>query len=42
MAMADLFKPPLLGAWLRAADTFPVQRFHGGSRCHSARDQATQ
>jgi 1-acyl-sn-glycerol-3-phosphate acyltransferase len=27
MAMADLFKPRLLGAWLRAADTFPVQRF---------------
>jgi len=27
MAMADLFKPPLLGAWLRAADTFPVRRF---------------
>ena len=27
MAMANLFKPRLLGAWLRAADTFPVQRF---------------
>jgi 1-acyl-sn-glycerol-3-phosphate acyltransferase len=27
MAMADLFNPRLLGAWLRAADTFPVQRF---------------
>jgi 1-acyl-sn-glycerol-3-phosphate acyltransferase len=27
MAMADLFRPRLLGAWLRAADTFPVQRF---------------
>src|SRR5215207_7807511 len=27
MAMADLFKPRLLGGWLRAADTFPVQRF---------------
>lgn len=27
MAMSDLFKPKLLGSWLRASDTFPVQRF---------------
>jgi 1-acyl-sn-glycerol-3-phosphate acyltransferase len=27
MAMSDLFKPRLLGWWLRRSDCFPVQRF---------------
>ncbi|HET6406592.1 MAG TPA: lysophospholipid acyltransferase family protein, partial [Chthoniobacteraceae bacterium] len=27
MAMSDLFKPRLLGWWLRQSDCFPVQRF---------------
>lgn len=27
MAMSDLFKPRLLGWWLRSSDCFPVQRF---------------
>jgi 1-acyl-sn-glycerol-3-phosphate acyltransferase len=27
MAMSDLFRGRLLGAWLRASDCFPVQRF---------------
>ena len=27
MAMSDLFKPRLLGWWLRCSDSFPVQRF---------------